>query len=148
MAAGFSIETEKIDKFTKEINRYASKLLTNELLSKKLRIDCKIGFDQLNYDLIKKLDEFEPTGLGNPGATFMSKRVEIISVKPVGREARHLKMKLKQDEYIFDSIFFGGGEMYSKLIPNSKIDIVYQIEENIWNGYKSIQLKIKDINKN
>lgn len=145
MAAGFSIETKKIDRFIKEINRYADKLLTPELLEKKLRIDCEVGFNQLNYDLLDKLNQFEPTGLGNPGATFLTKQVELVDAKPVGREARHLKLKLKQDEHIFDSIFFGGGEMYSKLTSSQKVDIVYSLEDNSWNGYKNLQLKVKDM---
>jgi single-stranded-DNA-specific exonuclease len=146
MAAGFSIETEKIEIFSKKINEYADKLLTDELLERKLKIDCEIKFDQINPGLVEWINKFEPTGLGNPGPTFMSKDVEIVEIKVVGRDAKHLKLKLKQDEHVFDSIFFGGGEKYSKLTSRSKIDVVYSIEENVWNGYKNLQLKIKDIN--
>ena len=145
MAAGFSIETNKIDKFIREINKYANKLLTGELLEKKLKIDCEVNFGLLNYDLLTELQKFDPTGLGNPGATFITKGVGLASAKTVGREAKHLKLKLKQNEQLFDSIFFGGGEMYSKLAPGAKIDIVFSLEDNSWNGYKNLQLKIKDI---
>jgi single-stranded-DNA-specific exonuclease len=145
MAAGFSIKTNKIDKFIKEINKLADKLLTDELLEKKLKIDCEVNFDRLNYDLLDELKQFEPTGFGNPGATFLTKQVELIDAKPVGREARHLKLKLKQDEHTFDSIFFGGGGMYSKLTSGPKLDVVYSLEDNSWNGYKNLQLKVKDM---
>ena len=43
MAAGFSIKTEMIAEFTKRINEYAKDLLTEEVLSRKLKIDCEIG---------------------------------------------------------------------------------------------------------
>jgi single-stranded-DNA-specific exonuclease len=145
MAAGFSIETNKIDKFTKEINKYAEKFLTSEILSKKIKIDCELDFNLLNYELLNKLDQFEPTGLGNPGPTFVAEKVKIIDFKTVGREARHLKLNLKQNEHVFDSIFFGGGEKYSKLISGSDISIVFQPEENLWNGNRSIQLRIRDV---
>jgi single-stranded-DNA-specific exonuclease len=146
MAAGFSIETNKIVRFTKEINKYAAKVLTAEMLQKKLKIDLEINFSDINQKLVELVKEFEPTGLGNPGATFVTRKVEIVDVKSVGREARHLKLKLRKDEQIFDSIFFGGGEMYSDLKSGSTVDIAYSVEENIWNGYKSIQLKVKDLN--
>jgi single-stranded-DNA-specific exonuclease len=97
---------------------------------------------------LEELKQFEPTGLGNPGSTFATNDVEIIEVKAVGREARHLKLKLKQNEQVFDSIFFGGGEMYPDLSSKAKIDIVYNLEDNTWNGYKNLQLKIKDIKIN
>lgn len=145
MAAGFSIETNKIGKFTKEINKIANKLLSKELLEKKLKIDLGISFDQLNYDLYHKLEDFDPTGLGNPTPTFVSRKVEVVEAKPVGREARHLKLKLRQDGQVFDSIYFGGGEMYSTLTPEAKIDVVYCLEDNSWNGYKNLQLKVKDL---
>jgi single-stranded-DNA-specific exonuclease len=148
MAAGFSIETNRIDKFKKEINKLADKLLTDELLAKKLRIDCELNFNQLNYELLEKLEQFEPTGLGNPGATFMTRSVEVLDIKLVGREARHLKSKLKQNGQVFDSIFFGGGEMYSKLSSDQKVNVAYSLEDNSWNGYKNLQLKIKDLDFN
>ena len=145
MAAGFSIETVKIEKFTKEINKLADKLLTDELLQKKLRIDMELDFREINIGLIEQLKQFEPSGLGNPGATFVTRGVEIIGAKSVGREARHLKLKLKQGEHIFDSIYFGGGEIYPELTSGLKLNLVYSPEKNVWMGNESIQLKIKDI---
>ena len=145
MAAGFSIETKNIEMFTKEINKIAKKFITKELLQRKIKIDLELNFKEINSNLVEKLKEFEPTGLGNPSPTFISTKVEIVDARTVGRDAKHLKLKLKQDEQVFDSIFFGGGENYSKLAPGSIIDIVYQPEENLWNGYKKVQLKIKDI---
>ena len=146
MAAGFSIETKKIGEFTKRINKIAKSLLTEEILSRKLKIDLEVEFAALDRELLNLLKEFEPTGLGNPTPTFCARRVEVVDAKTVGREAKHLKLKLKQNEQIFDAIFFGGGEMYSKLTPGSKVDVVYQPEDNSWNGRKNLQLKIKDIN--
>jgi single-stranded-DNA-specific exonuclease len=145
MAAGFSIETSKIETFAKEINKVADKLLTAGILEKKLKIDCKINFDQIDYNLYDSLKQFEPFGLGNPAPTFMTEDVEVLDARTVGRESKHLKLRLKQNGYIFDSILFGGGEIYSKLTRNTKIDIVYLVEENAWNGNKSLQLKIKDV---
>jgi len=145
MAAGFSIETVKIEKFTKEINKYADKLLTDELLERKLRIDCEVNFDELNYQLLEEIKKFEPTGLGNFAPTFISRNVEVVEAKLVGRESKHLKLQLKQNEHFFDSIYFGGGEIYSKLAPKAKIDVVFNLEDNTWNGYKNLQLKIKDL---
>jgi single-stranded-DNA-specific exonuclease len=145
MAAGFSIETSKIEIFTKKINSIAGKILTDDLLQKKLKIDMKIDFKYINKELVGKLGDFNPTGLGNPTPTFLTENTEVLDVRTVGTTARHLKLRLKQNDYIFDSIFFGGGEFYSEITPDTKIDAVYQIEENVWNGRTNIQLKIKDI---
>ncbi len=145
MAAGFSIESVKIEKFTKEINKYAKTILTNEMLEKKVKVDCEINFKLIDNVLIDSLKIFEPVGLGNPQPVFETKGINLVEAKPVGRDAKHIKIKLKQDEQIFDSIYFGGGEIYSKLSPDAKIDIVYNVEENVWNGYINIQLRIRDL---
>lgn len=145
MAAGFSIYSNKIEEFTTAINKIAKPLLTPEILSKKLKIDLELEFSDLTQSLYEELRKFEPVGLGNPGPTFASLGVEILDARTVGRESKHLKLKLKQDEHVFDSIFFGGGEIYSELTPGSKADIVYRLEENTWNGRSSLQLVIRDL---
>ncbi len=145
MAAGFSIKSSMIEKFDKAINKYSNKLLTQELLQKKIKADCNMDFDFINNDLIDLVKDLEPFGIGNVEPIFITRDIELLDARLIGRDSKHLKMKLKQNEHIFDSIYFGGGEIYSNLTPGSKIEAAYYIEENIWNGYKSIQLRIKDI---
>jgi len=145
MAAGFSINSEKIEVFAKAINKIAEETLTDEILQKRLRIDCQINMDIINPGLMEKISVFEPTGLGNPQPVFLTPNVEVLSAGIVGKDKKHLKLKIKQSGYIFDSIYFGGGEIYSDLSPGQKVEIVYSVEENVWNGKRSIQLKIKDL---
>lgn len=142
MAAGFSIETVKIEEFTKKINKYADEMLTDELLEKKMKIDCEIDFDQINLDLIEKLKQFEPTGNGNYPPVFATKNVEIIESRLVGNDGKHLKLKFKKNSIIFDAIFFNAPVITDK---PPITDIAFSIEENVWNNHKNLQLKIKDI---
>lgn len=146
MAAGFSIETAKIEEFAKKINEISKPLLTQDLLSRKLKIDLEIDFNQINLKLVGRIKEFEPTGLGNFPPSFITKKVEVIESRTVGRENNHLKLKLKKDNTVFDAIGFGLASAHT-LVPSALIDIVYSIEENIWNNHTSLQLKIKDINQ-
>jgi single-stranded-DNA-specific exonuclease len=145
MAAGFSISTSKIEEFKKQINEIADKVLTDDLLQRKIKIDLRLDFDQITWKLYEVLKEFDPTGLGNPTPTFSTSDVEILDVRPVGQTAKHLKFKLKQNEQIFDAIYFGGGGIYSDLTPTTRLDVAYQIADNSWNGSTSLQLKIRDL---
>jgi single-stranded-DNA-specific exonuclease len=146
MAAGFSIETDKIEVFTKEINKYADKLLTDELLERKLKIDCEVNFDQLTYKLLEELQKFEPIGLGNFAPTFAARNVKIVEAKPVGREKKHLKLTLSQDGTFFDAIWFSPPtEFLSNQLADKSADVAFSLEDNTWNGYKNLQLKIKDL---
>lgn len=145
MAAGFSIETKNIAIFTKKINQLAGKILTDDILQRRLRIDCEINFDLLTRQLLNEVSLFGPTGIGNPEPVFISKNAEVLDTRLVGKDGKHVKLKIKQNEHILDSIYFGGGEIYSKLTPGTKVDVVYSLEENVWNGYRNLQLKVKDL---
>lgn len=144
MAAGFSIETKKIEEFKIRINELNKEKLTDVILEKKLKIDLELHFSEINIKLVKELQQFEPTGYGNFQPVFMSSKVKIMEAKAVGSDSKHLKLKLSQDKTVFDAIWFNSSITYN-LLPNTLVDIAYTIETNIWNGRSQIQLKIKDI---
>jgi single-stranded-DNA-specific exonuclease len=145
MAAGFSIKTENIDKFSSEFEKLSKSLLTEELLLKKLKIDIELDFENIGYELIKDLKQFDPTGIGNPTPLFLTRRVTVIQSTPVGSEGKHLKLKLVKDNKTFEAIAFNFSAYNLQIITNNYYDIVYSIDENVWNGNTSIQLRIKDI---
>jgi len=145
MAAGFSIKTELIGQFTRKLDEVSVPLLTEEILTKKIKADMEIDFDQINWDLYQKISEFEPTGLGNPAPTFVSKNVFIENAKVVGRDGKHLSLRLAKKTKSFKAIAFGMGGIYPTLSYDKPVDVVYSVEEDTWNGKGNIQLRIKDI---
>ena len=145
MAAGFTIETAKLTEFEKRIREAAKKTLTAEVLNRKLKIDSELDFKLIDWELAEKLKEFEPSGLGNPTPIFASLKVEVSDVRLLGTEKKHLKLKLKKDGKLIDAIGFGMGESFKDLKKEDKVDVAYSVDENVWNGVKSLQLKIKDL---
>ncbi len=144
MAAGFSIETNKISEFRRKINELSESKLTDEILERKLKIDLEIDFDLINKDLVQELKKFEPSGQGNYSPVFMSSDVEILETKTVGSDGKHIKLKLRQNNNIFDAIWFNAKKEIRSSSP-VKADIAFTVEENVWNNKTSIQLKIKDL---
>lgn len=145
MAAGFSIETEKIEEFKKRIEEVSRPLLTEDILAKKLKIDLEVDFVYLTQKLYNLLSKFEPTGIGNPTPTFMTRNINLIDARTVGSEARHLRLKLEKGNKVFDAIAFNMGEVYSKLSPDVPVDVVYSLSRNVWNGYENLELKVRDL---
>ncbi|MBI3443426.1 single-stranded-DNA-specific exonuclease RecJ [Candidatus Woesebacteria bacterium] len=145
MAAGFSIETQKLEVFSRRLEEISQPLLTEELLTKKLRIDLEMEFSQINYELAEKVLEFEPTGIGNPTPAFATKGVQVLGARLIGSNGKHLKLKLRQESQDFSAIAFNMGNLFTQTGPGTNIDIAYNLEENIWNGNKNLELKIKDI---
>ncbi len=142
MAAGFSIETSKITEFKLKIQEISREKLTTDLLEKKLKIDLEIDFENITNELVEFIKKMEPFGINNFSPVFKSESVEILETKTVGSDGKHIKLKLKQNNNIFDAIWFNAKR---EILENKKVDIVYTIDENIWNNKTTIQLNIKDI---
>ncbi len=152
MAAGFTVETEKLIKLQEDLERKAELLLNEEMLTRTLKIDCELPLSFINESLYSEIQKMSPFGMENPEPVFVSREVMIESIRLVGRDGRHLKLnikyqksKIKNDEFKFDAIAFGMGERFSEFQIGDKVDIVYTIDEDTWNGNKKLQLKVNDI---
>ncbi len=147
MAAGFTVETAKLVKLQKFLEKKADAMLTQDLLTRSLKIDCELPLSLVDFNLYESLQKLAPFGMGNPEPTFISKGVVVEEVRIIGAEGKHLKLKFKiQNSKIkIDGIAFGMGEMFAKIKIGDKVDVVYTIDENEWNGEKRLQLKVKDL---
>ena len=109
-----------------------------------LSADMEVSLPELNFDVLKHLAYLEPTGYGNPDAIFVARDVRVKSSRTVGSEGRHLKMTLEDERgAMFDSIGFRLGHLQSSL--PARIDVLFTLEANEWNGRTSLQLNLKDV---
>jgi single-stranded-DNA-specific exonuclease len=143
MAAGFTIEKEKIVPFQKSLLSYAEKNLKKKTLSPVLEIDTKLDSSDLNTQTLDLIKEFEPFGVGNRDPLFLTEGLRVANVKNVGRDGKHIKAYLYgEDGNVYDSVGFGLAE--KEMEKGSNIDVVYSLNEDSWSGNNKLQLKIKD----
>ncbi len=144
MAAGFTIETEKLLEFKKAVEIEGHKKIKDELLTKTILVDLELEFGQINLALHKELQRLAPFGMANPEPSFVSRKITVRSVRTVGKDNKHLQLMLEKDGNLISSIAFGlAGE--KSVAAGSEIDALYTIDNNVWNGKDRLQLKIKDI---
>ena len=145
MAAGFTLNRDNLKNFANYILEDFVKLntVTNNIFSYESEISS-LAFNQDFYDDIKKL---EPFGTGNPVPTFLLRDLKII--KSVILNNKHVSLILKSKTgFSIKSISFNSyNTKVGECLINYKnnIDVIGQINENIWNNKKSLQLTIKDI---
>jgi single-stranded-DNA-specific exonuclease len=146
MAAGFTVETAKLPLLQKALEGRAELLLNKDLLTRSLKIDCKLPLFLIDLNLYESLQKLSPFGMGNPEPTFISKNVVVEDVRLVGMEGKHIKLRFRANNsgFTLEGIAFGMGGTASTHFGD-KIDIIYTIDENEWNGEKRLQLKIKDL---
>jgi len=147
-AAGVSVKHENIEKFYEKI----SKLVEIELKDKKqesfIKIDCEVKAEDINWELIEELKKMEPFGNSNEEPIFIMKKATIFDLKVVGNGQKHWKLSIRGESdspKIFDGIGFSLVNKFPNLKKNDKMDVVFTLSEDEWNGNKKIQLKLIDL---
>lgn len=144
MAAGFSVETKRIEEFSKALAKKADEIVTDEILERHINIDMVLPFELITKNLVSEVAKLEPFGMGNFEPTFATEKVDIVEVRKIGREKNHYKLKISKNGKVFDAVAFKFADKLD-IAEGNKIDIVYTIDENLWNGKKTLQLKIRDL---
>jgi len=142
-AAGFTVRNEMLDELKQRLLNNASKQLLDLELLPTINIDVEVSLSELKPDLIPFLDKLQPTGYGNPQAKFLSRGVQPTQFYAVGRDKKHLKIKVTDGWITYDGIGFNLGYWVENM-PNF-VDLVYTFEINEYQGRKTLQLNIKDI---
>ncbi|MAQ44115.1 MAG: single-stranded-DNA-specific exonuclease RecJ [Candidatus Marinimicrobia bacterium] len=146
MAAGLTINEEKLDNFIDNFENICTEKLDLNALTPKIFIDCEIKLNEINSRMINFLKYLEPFGPQNAKPKFLSRNVHVDGIpKLLGKDQSTIKFNIKQKGSLFEAIGFKMINEYEKLIKNVPIDVVYHISENHFNGKISLQLEIKEI---
>ena len=142
LAAGLSLEEEKVEVFRKRINELAD--LTEEDLQMKVAIDMRLPFPYINEELIHELKILEPFGKGNGKPLFAESKLRVIQPRIFGKNRNVLKCRLEdQQGNQMEAVYFGEVEdclqqMEKKLI----MTFTYYPSINEYMGRRTIQLTI------
>lgn len=147
MAAGFTIESGKINEFKICMIKYCRKIKKG-ILEKEIVIDLAIDFNDVDRQLADSIYQLEPFGIGNYQPLFCTSQVTVSSKKYVGAGDKHLKIVFNKGVSNLNCIAFNAPDNFVKIEEGSNVDIVYYIERDNWNGSEGVQLRLKDIKTN
>jgi single-stranded-DNA-specific exonuclease len=143
-AAGFTVRNENLVELVARLKKIARDQLGSKDLRQTLMADMEVPLSDLNFEVLKHLAYLEPTGYGNPEPVFVSRNVRVKFARTVGAEGKHLKLTFEDERgAIYDSIGFRLGHLKADLPP--RVDILYHLEANEYNGRTSLQLNLKDL---
>ena len=146
-AAGLSLKEDSFESFKKCFGTYVNNNITEDMLTPEIEIDEVLLLRDINSKFFKILRQFAPFGPGNLAPLFATKGlVDTGKVRIVGKN--HLKLEVVHPDksgFPFSAIAFQQGHHLEKIRLGMEFNASYHIEENEWNGVKSIQLNIKDI---
>ncbi len=143
-AAGFTVKNENLPELIARLKSIAKEKLEGKDLRQTLSADMEVPLADMNFGILKHIAFLEPTGYGNPDAIFVSRNVKVKSFRAVGSDGRHLKLTLEDGPALkYDAIGFRMGEKAKSLPP--RVDVMYTLEANEYNGRVSLQLNLKDV---
>lgn len=150
-AAGVRVAHGQIEKFYAKFGHLIEEQLEGKDISPQIEVDMEIGADDVNWELLGQIKKMEPFGEGNEEPVFLAKNMIVEDFRIVGNGSKHLKLALRSKDSspkIFDAIGFGMGDKFPNLKNGDSIDIVFNLQEDEWNGNKKIQLKLIDLKIN
>jgi len=143
-AAGMTIKLDKIEAFRNKFEEVVSTTIQPELLQPEIVIDAEIKFKDITWSFYNIISQMEPFGPENLRPHFLVKNVFDTGYSRILKE-QHLRFVLRQDNLSFTGIGFGMAEKLPLLQMKKPVDIVFKIDENEWNGQKSLQLRMIDL---
>jgi len=144
LAVGCEVEREKMFFLKEAINEFAHSRLTEKLLKKKIYIDAKIDFTDINIHFIEKYSLLSPFGIGNPKPIFLTEKVEVIS-DPQKIHGKHSKFLVKQNGRILEALGWGRGDWVEIIQKGKKIDLAYSFHFSQYLGEEKLSLSVEDI---
>jgi single-stranded-DNA-specific exonuclease len=141
-AAGFTLLSSNLAAFEERLGKIANRELAALDLRPQIEIDASVRFSDLNRTAFAQLDKLAPFGMGNAAPVFISHATRIADCRSMGTSGAHLRFKLKQGTSLWDAVAFGAGERQVDMqLP---LDIVYNLEQDDWNGESRLRLNIMD----
>lgn len=149
LAAGFAIETKKIELLKKAMQTKAKKILKETNLEKTLETETIILPILLTSKTVELIEKFSPFGLANPKPVFVLNNAVIKNYKLLGKEQEHLKLIVTfgDENKEYEALAWGKGALSSELKLGDHFDLAVSVELNSYRGFEKIQLILKDFKK-
>ena len=144
-AAGFTVANENYEAFQTRLKEIAKSQLAHRELYRTLAVDAEINLRGVTFKLVEDIQALQPFGYSNPTPRFMTTGLTVRHQAVVGRDGNHLKLKLHDGKQIWDAIGFRMGQRWPPSKRLNRIDAVYTLEFNTWQGVTRLQLNLKDI---
>jgi single-stranded-DNA-specific exonuclease len=145
-AAGLTLDVSNLAAFQQRFEEVVSSTITDDMLVPVIDIDVPIRLEVISPKFINVLKQIGPFGPENQKPVFEARDVFVFNSLTCFKD-RHIKFLVSQEgsESVFQAVGFDMAEYYQQVARGDYFRMAFTIEENIYNGVTSVQLRIKDI---
>ena len=145
-AAGLSMRIENLETFKERFETYVATHIRDNQLQPTLEIEAELTLSDITKSFYNVLRHLEPFGPENPRPLFVSRRlINHRDSRCVGKQAEHLRLDLTDRTAAITGIAFGRADMAEYIQNGKPVDVCYELNENTFNHYTSIQMMAHDI---
>ena len=148
-AAGLTLDASNLEAFQQRFEDVVSSTITPEMMTPVIEIDYSIQLDAVNAKFVNVLKQMGPFGPENPRPVFAAENLYVCNSLSSFKD-RHIKFLVGQEgsDKVFQAVGFDMAEYYDSVSRGDSFRMAFTIEENVYNGITSIQLRIKDLKFN
>ena len=133
MAAGLSLEADRVDEFRRRINENST--LTEQDLMEKVKIDVPMPVSYVTKELVREFEILAPFGKGNPRPVFADKNMYISRMWIVGKNQNVLRLSMiSADGKPVSAIYFGDIDTFigylSEKFSSEDVDLAMRGRQN------------------
>ena len=144
LAAGLSVTRGQLDAFREQINAYIKAHETEDMWTHVVTADLALSASEVTMRLADELMLLEPFGMANATPLFLMEDVTVITARAIGNGS-HVKFRLEKDGVALTAVMFNAGYEAFGYNPGEKIDILFNLDINEYNGSRTAQLILRDV---
>jgi len=149
MAAGLSLEAEKLPSFRKAIAQTIAGMIGEAEIEPALEIDGWFELTDLDLALSENVEQLAPFGPGNEKLILATHYLTLRSVAEIGRNKEHLKLTVEDEHGVTQTVLWwnGSGEELPGLITGEggKFDLAYTLRSSDFRGVRDVTLEFIDL---
>lgn len=143
LAAGVTLNADRVAEFRRRINAYAAAQCP-VMPCPELRLDFKLRPNQVDAEKLQLIAALEPFGSGNPSPVFQLADMKLENITPVGN-GRHLRLAFSRDGVMVSAMKFQTTGAQFPVPCGARLHLAVTLERNEFRGVVSPSLIIKDI---
>jgi single-stranded-DNA-specific exonuclease len=144
-AAGFSLQSSDIETLREVFHSSADMLWTDDTPESHFMCDAPLELSHLSFKLVDDLKLLEPFGTENPMPVFFVKSALVDGATIMGQDDKHLRAHVRDSAgRMYPLVAFGKGREIEQWQEGTYRHLLVNVQENIWQNQRSIQMHLVD----
>ena len=145
MAAGLTVLASRFGELKERLEQYTATRLNGDAFSRPIAIEASAAFADLKPSLHEEIQMLAPFGVGNREPLLLSREVEVVRAETFGGDRRHLRLQLRDRTASAEAIAFDKAAAAPHLPSGRRIDVVYALQCERWDGLDRVRLHLRDL---